>query len=388
MDIRNNRTHEPDFMIEVRQATLDDKPAIFEFIKKAYAGRSDYKIPKRWAWAYINNPFKETDHLPIWIAVAADGQVVGQTCALIEPLKLGEYEHRVGWSVDTFLLPAYRGQRIGFRLQQANHEANPIFMSLSMSAANRRIKISLGSKPLPPVTAFERPVRYRPEAVLVALDERLAAIPARMRRSLLSLTRALRGQHALAAAATWRAGRRDASWRAAMSPAVQIRQVDIFPAESDQLWAQLAPHFFGVIRRDQQYLDWKYVQQPHTDYQIYIAYRGGQIQGHLVLRLGHPPEPKVGIIADLFAAPDDREMIDKLVAFGIQRLRTAGAVFLSAASSVPAYQAAFRRQDFKKTKDVVPMIHCHPGSAGDPEPQSGLWLLGRGDHDWDQVPNA
>ncbi len=175
----------------------------------------------------------------------------------------------MGWSVDTFLLPAFRGQGIGYRLQQANDQANPIFMSLSMSAANRRIKTSLGSVPLPPVTAFERPIRYRPEAVVVAVEERLAGLPPGIRRSLLALTRALRIQHVLAGGATGRAARRDARRFAALDPAVQIRQVDAFPDGSNQLWAQLAPHFFGAIRRDQEYLNWKYVHQPHMDYQIY-----------------------------------------------------------------------------------------------------------------------
>ncbi len=89
MSTKNNRGREAGLMIDVRQATPADQAAIYEFIQTAYAGRSEYKIPERWAWAYLNNPFKETAALPIWIAVGGDGRVVGQTCALIEPLKLG-----------------------------------------------------------------------------------------------------------------------------------------------------------------------------------------------------------------------------------------------------------------------------------------------------------
>jgi GNAT superfamily N-acetyltransferase len=388
MENESRQTRAAGTTIEVRQAVPDDRAAIYTFIQTAYAGRSEYKIPARWAWAYVDNPFKETEALPIWIAVDGAGQVVGQTCALLEPLKLGEQEHRVGWSVDTFLLPAFRGQGIGYRLQQANDQANPIFMSLSMSAANRRIKISQGSVPLPPVTAFERPVRYRPEAVVVALEEQLAGLPAGVRRSMLALTRAVRAQHALAWGATRSAARRDAQRYTSLDPAVKVRQVDAFPADSDRLWARLAPHFFGSIQRDRQFLDWKFVRQPHMDYKIFIARRDGEIRGHLVLRLGRPPEPRVGILTDLFAAPDDRETLDALVAVGVQQLGGAGAVYLSAASSVPAYKAALRRHNFRKTKDVIPMIHCRPDNTGGLAPDSGPWLLGRGDHDWDQYPKA
>ena len=130
-------------MVNVRRATIEDQNAIFEFIKMAYVGRWQYKIPERWQWEFIDNPFLFDDGLPIWIAVEEDGSVVGQTCALVEPIKIGEEVHKVGWSVDTFLLPEYRGQGIGFQLQKANDQANEIFMSLSMSKANRRIKSGL-----------------------------------------------------------------------------------------------------------------------------------------------------------------------------------------------------------------------------------------------------
>ncbi len=61
MENESSQTRATGATIEVRQATPDDQAAIYAFIQTAYAGRSEYKIPARWAWAYVNNPFKKTD---------------------------------------------------------------------------------------------------------------------------------------------------------------------------------------------------------------------------------------------------------------------------------------------------------------------------------------
>ena len=376
-------------MITVRQATPADRPAIFDFIRQAYAGRWEYKIPERWEWEYVDNPYLEKGDLPIWIAVTDNGQVVGQTCAMIEPLKLGEAVHRVGWSVDTFLLPEYRGQGIGYRLQKANDEANPIFMSLSMSAANRRIKVKQGSIPLPPVTAFERPVRYRPDAVVVAFQNRLGGLPEKSSARVTQLFRLSGLQHGLAAWMTRRTGRVDRRRFAAVDPTIEVNEINSFDKSSDALWQAVSPHFQAGIVRDQTYLNWKYVRQPHAGYIRLVVRRDGRLCGHLILRPARPPEPEVGIFADLLADPADSPVLLALLAAGIRRLRQAGVAYLTAATSVPAYQEALRAVGFRKTKDVIPTIHYRPPGQGSNLDLASLsWLLGRGDHDWDQVPNA
>ena len=376
-------------MITVRQATHADRTEIFAFIRKAYPGRWEYKIPDRWEWEYVNNPFLETGTLPIWIAVDENGQVVGQTCAMIEPLKLDQKIYRVGWSVDTFLLPEYRGQGIGYRLQKANDEANPIFMSLSMSAANRRIKIKQGSTALPPVSAFERPVRFRPAAVVVAFQDRLGELSEKRRRLAGRLFAASRLQYGLASWMTWRTNRADRKRFVGSDPSIAVTEVAAFDESSDALWQKVSPYFQAAVVRDRVYLNWKYVQQPHADYSRLAAHRNGVLCGHLILRQARPPEPEVGILADLFADPQDQATHLTLIAAGIRRLRQAGVAYLTAATSVPAYQDALQAMGFQKTKEVVPTIH-HRSTRQDAEPNlaSLSWLLGRGDHDWDQYPNA
>ena len=86
---------------------------------------------------------RQDEGLPLWIALDG-GRVVGQTGAMVEPIKFGDVKDKVAWSVDTYVLPEYRGRGVGRQLQQANQSHHRLFMSLAMSQGNRRIKTRLG----------------------------------------------------------------------------------------------------------------------------------------------------------------------------------------------------------------------------------------------------
>lgn len=362
-------------MITVRQATLADQAAIFDFLRRAYPDRWQYKFPERWEWAYLHNPYLlPEDGLPVWIAVDPQGQVIGQTCALLEPLQVGNRSYRVGWSVDTFLMSAYRGKGIGFALQKANDAAHSIFMSLSMSAANRRIKSMLGSMPLPPVPLFTKILHHEPASVLQTLARR-TQLPE-------TILRGLGVHHLTARLLTAREARRARVLSAWLDPAVELTPVDSFGPASDSLWARLSGKFSALIRRDAQYLNWKYDQQPHAVYERVIARRNGEVCGYVVFRRARPPERNAGVILDVFADPDDRALAQTLFAFAAQSLQAQGAGYLQAATSVPSFQQVLEALGFKPIRSATPMIRAEVEL-----PQEG-WLLGKGDHDWDQVPLA
>ncbi len=357
-------------MITVRQAAFADKPAIFELLRTAYRGRSQYKFPARWEWAFEHNPFCLPNAPPVWIAL--DGaRVVGQSAALVEPLVVDGREVRVGWGIDFFVLPEYRGQGLGTQLQAANNAGNEVFMSLSMAAAAGRIKERLGMQALPPVPVFQKIVYHDPESVLRTLTRRAPGLGA--------LVRAFRLHEFLAARLTTRDARRDAP-RLPRAADIALEEVAEFGAAWDDLWTRLAPVYRALVRRDAAYLNWKFVRQPHMQHQRFLARRGDVPVGGLILRRGQPPERSMGVIVDVFAAPDDTAAIRTLLAHAVAVFRAQRVTFISAASSVRGVQDALRAFGFKQTKAATPMAR-----AGFSLPQAG-WLLGKGDHDWDQYP--
>ena len=82
----------------VRQATLNDRDAIWEFTKAAYGDLAQYKIPQRWNWQFWDNPFvdQREEKLPVWIAVK-DGRIVGQTCGSQVVIKIGDRIEQGAW---------------------------------------------------------------------------------------------------------------------------------------------------------------------------------------------------------------------------------------------------------------------------------------------------
>ena len=361
--------------VTVRQATLADRAAIFDFVKLAYPDRWQYKIPARWEWEFASNPYWEGPDPPIWIAVDPAGQVVGQSGAMVEPLAVGDEEVRVGWSVDTFLLPEYRGQGLGRDLQRANDLANPIFMSLSMSD---------GSSPLDPVYTYIKTVRHNPDEILDALLDRL---PGGTKNLVGRPMKGLRLNRSMARAASLRVDIRDAIRSAQSHPSIEVETVPEITPEFDRLWQTVSPDYTALIKRDQNYLKRKYDAQPHTDYHRLVARKDGVICGYLILRRGRPPEPNRGILTDLFTAPEDGNSIHALLGAGIAHLRSQGVESILAATNWHQYQEALKTYHFRETGRVIPMIHCREApKICDTLLSPGSWLLGRGDHDWDQFP--
>ncbi len=364
--------------IIIRQATLADKPALAVFLAAAYEGRHQYKFPRRWEWAFQHNPFLQGEGLPIWIAVTADGGIVGQSAALVEPLIIHGREYRVGWGVDFHVLEAYRGRGLGTQLQAANNAAHEIFMSLSMTEGAASIKAALGLQPLPAVPVFTKIVNHDPASVLDTLHTRFPRVP----------TSSLKF---IAAPLAQFLTRRDAGFalrQAQGAPRGEpveplIKPMEAFSGEFDALWERLSPKFTALIRRDAAYLTWKFRQQPHMAHEIFAARQADALCGYLILRRARPPERNAGIICDLFADPEDDATIGTLLHHAVLHLREAGVTYITAASSVPAYQIALRALGFKHTKSATPLIRAGVVDV----PQEG-WLLGKGDHDWDQYPLA
>ncbi len=104
---------------------------------------------------------------------------------------------------------------------------------------------------------------------------------------------------------------------------------------------------------------------------------------------GAPPEPNLGILADLFASPNDEQAITALLTHAVRFFKQAKVKDVLAASSVPAYQVVFEKLGFHQIGEAVPMFHCHiPGFQYADVLGPGRWLLGKADHDWDQYPLA
>ena len=367
--------------VQVRQATLEDQERIGQFLQVAYQDRAQFKFPARWLWEYVDNPFWDGDGLPIWLA-EADGKIVGQTCEMMVPLKLGDNIYRAAWGVDFIVLPEYRRRGIGQLLQQAQIGYHDIFMVLTMSPISRQVLVSQGFAEIDTVAELGKTMRFDSDDALGVVDAKLGR-----GNALARMCRRLRLGGLVAPVLSSLARLRDARRLRARDRGLVIEQVERFGDEIDQLWDQLASRFSAIVPRDAAYLNWKFVEQPHVRYERFVVRQAGAVCGYVITRVGIPPEPNIGIIADVFAAPDD-DVLPALLVHATKHLRRAGVKAILSASSLPSYVAHFLRLGFKETRRMVPMFHCQetidPGMTGAPQ----KWFLSMGDHDWDQYPQS
>ena len=94
--------------------------------------------------------------------------------------------------------------------------------------------------------------------------------------------------------------------------------------DSPHLWERVAPKFSFAVRRDAQYLQWKYIALPHIRYNIVALDRGSTIGGYAVFRHLDEPRGRVTALVDLLADPDDRQALASLLSAVERDARTAG----------------------------------------------------------------
>ena len=175
----------------------------------------------------------------------------------------------------------------------------------------------------------------------------------------------------------------------AVEQRILIQQIDRFDEALDaELEKFLRPYGVAVLRTSL-YLNWKFVDQPHMNYRIFLARRGNQFVGYVILRSGEPPlENHYGVIAEIMTNYDDINTFKHLLSFSIKHLHIEKVEQVIVSTTVPKWQELLLQFGFQKTGETVPVIHCSDKMLQKDVLEDGeSWLLSRGDHDWDQFPS-
>jgi GNAT superfamily N-acetyltransferase len=372
-------------MIEIRRATIADKQAIYEFLPKAYKEYGQYKFPERWEWQFIKNPFRKGDELPIWIAVNENGEVVGQICTMFEPLKVGLETYCMGWPLDLIVLPEYQGQKIGYKLLKANYDAIDILLALVMADSSRHIITKLGGIPMESVAVFDRVARFDRLSIFTAFRNRL--LLNRQRKVLLQLFHFFWLDGFIATLINGFVWIRDLGLARFNNPDIEIKQIEKFDYTANQLWDSVSPQYFAIVERKSEFLNWKYIEQPHMNYKVFTATKGRNLCGYIIFRTTRKPESNTGVIADLFAPVDDEATVHSLLAFAVRYFKDQKVKYIEVASSCGAFKRAFLTLGFRKYKDQTPLFFSNNKTlTKESAHRPGGWFFGRSDHDWDQFP--
>ena len=359
-DVASPHHPAPSGQVSIHRLSSSEWPLLSSFLDEAYGERAEFKHPHRWRWQFGDNPFREnseSDLWPVWVARDGD-RIVGQTAAQIEPLHGVPGCPRLAWSVDTIVLPDYRRCGIGRRLQQASQEAHQAFASMSMSAANRRIKQRLGGQQLGELLEW-------------SLGD-----PAAQQTPISRLRRTCR--HAFDRMRLNQATRESTTHRSSLR-CVPLERLD---ESIDAIWTDRKSDYDWGINRDSQFLNWKYMDQPHVTHRAWRLERDRGHIGWIVIRLAGPGEPKRGLVADLVVPSHDPSLRVAVLVELVELCRQAGLTCIRVGSSSATEAAALKSTGFRLRRRYQPIWHL---AGQDPHPPRHP-LFSLGDHDLGQYP--
>ena len=377
----------------IRRASIADKAAIWNFLKVAYGDFSKHMFPKRWTWQYRENPYvkKEKNLLPILLAIK-DDQIVGQTCVTPVELKIGNTVYPATWGTDFIVLPDFRGEALGVRLMQIELKHSKLMIGISMAFSTRKIAEYLGYKKLDPINIYWRPVRLQRPFVYHHFIRRTLIKKTRNKlvgRLIKILFRFFSFDRLISAILNIFCGMRDLiESRSKKKCLCDIQEVDYFDERIDSFWHSTSGQYEIIVKRDKEYLNWRYSRDHPLTYRKFIATKDGQVKGYLVLRKAEPEEWNVGKVVDLYVGRDDPQTIEDLIRHAIQFFGNDVEV-LECVASTSEYQQTLSRFGFFKVKTEVPTYHCgNPSLAEKLEIHRHNCFFTKGDHDWDQFRPA
>ena len=143
-----------------------------------------------------------------------------------------------------------------------------------------------------------------------------------------------------------------------------------------------------LVRRDAEYLNWRFFENPRCRYRAYAAFRGDRLDGYLLTRLNlSRPNPRhEGEIVDWLVAGDPEDphsALSPLIAHGLKGLIRAGAGLVSCAAhrddATPALEAnGFLRRDGQR---IPFFVRAAAADVHQRLTSEAGWFLTRGDLD-------
>jgi hypothetical protein len=138
--------------------------------------------------------------------------------------------------------------------------------------------------------------------------------------------------------------------------AAEVRVIPRFDESFTGLWERLAPAFAFSVRRDANYLNWKYVSAPHVRYTIAALRRDDKTIGYAVYRHVHEPRGRVTLLVDFLADPDDAAGFSTLLRWIDREARRADSDKIRTFALHAGFRKIIRRSGYFQVKSSVQFV--------------------------------
>lgn len=340
--------------VRIRRANLDgDRSALIEILRRYLTPLSD---AQRFEWLYCRGPYGRAVS---WVACdPSTNEIIGAAAAF--PRKVySNGEEKLGAVLGDFCMTEkYRSLGPSLQLQRACLavvEEHPFeflydFPSESMMAVYKR----LGLQRTGTLVRWAKPLQVEKKVESILHSETLAGGVG----FFLNAALARRG---------WKGDKYTCE--------IELHQ-GLCGEEFDKLGAQLRPRAGVQTARSAAYLNWRYLQHPHTAHEILKATRNGVLLGYIV----YTKDPDDASVVDLDCI--EAAVVARLLAAAVDRLRSVGAttVSLNAANTHP-WSSVFERAGFRTRERAPIIIYFRSSARSIADNLQAKWYAMRGERD-------
>jgi hypothetical protein len=252
------------------------------------------------------------------------------------PVRLwwGGREVRSSWGMDVFVDAQARGRGLGAQLFTAWSDHVDVALGLGLTPSSYGLFKKLRYHDVGPVPFFQKVL----DAGAVA-RRRLGRAVGTAAAPLVRLALAVRHPE-----------------RRRTAGDVVVQPASGFTPEYDALWERARASYAMCVRRDRDYLAWKYARCPHRRYDVLEARRGGELEGFAVSRHEDYRGLRLGWIVDVFADAAHHAARDALLGGVLDAFRAAGVARAQAFAMNGALGEDLRRRGFRRQRS--PMQFC------------------------------
>lgn len=351
--------------LEIVRRRPEHDPELFALYAEVFGDGNLERSRRRYDWQYFENPNTPADGPVIWMAREGD-LLLGQMATMPFPMWWGDREVTASAGNDYFVRKSAQGRGIGIALSNRWADEVDVALALGLTPSSyplfKKIFQDVG-----PVPSF-----------LKILDSTAVA-------------RKKWGAAGLVAGPLLGLGLAVFARSPGGNTEIEVRPVESFNEEYDDLWLRARVSFASCVRRDARYLRWKYLACPFRSYRVLEARKAGVLSGFAVLRDEGDANFKRGVIADLFCDTRDTATQDALLAAAIDDFKRARLVRIEVYCYNQRIAASLRRHGFRSGTTGVQYCVAYRGTpdAGEgPKPvlsDLANWNLFIGDGDLDRA---
>lgn len=265
------------------------------------------RTTKHWNWKFKQNPLNKQI-----ISLFEEGdEIIGHVSLLPHKAKWFDEETTLAMRADTMVSNRHRGKQIYRKLNEHMIE----------DAAQKQIGFLYG---FPAETAKKLFIRYTnakeltyvPRLIFFQSPSRLLAAKLPLIKPFTILAKPFEK-------------RRNQKWAKYETNEAEIKRIPRCGPEFDELWEVAKEISPILLKRDADYLNWRYHDHPDRDYEMIGYYENQQLKGYAVVHVEKKQygksELKFGTLVDVFAI-NDTKIWKRLIAQAMQLLNRADIV--------------------------------------------------------------